>query len=234
VVIPPIAATYSAFGMFAMDVGRNFARSYVARADEVDPARITQLYAEMEAEAADAFTSLGVSADGLRLVRTADMRYLGQFHEVEVPVPDGEIDTVQLAAALEAFHVRHHDLYTFNMPWQRVELLTFRVRATVPGAPLEMPRTAERGSDGAVAIKRHRDCWFDGQLRETPVYDGSKLRSGDTFHGPAIVEETTTTVVVPSSYALTVSPWRDYVLTRDGSASHAVEAAAQLVGAGSR
>ncbi|MEZ4595554.1 MAG: hydantoinase/oxoprolinase family protein [Chloroflexota bacterium] len=37
VVIPPIAATYSAFGMFAMDVGRNYARSYITRAKDLDP-----------------------------------------------------------------------------------------------------------------------------------------------------------------------------------------------------
>ena len=84
VVIPPIAATYSAFGMFAMDVGRNFARSYIVRAGEIDLERVNRLYAEMEAEALAGFTALGVAAESVTFARSADMRYVGQFHEVEV------------------------------------------------------------------------------------------------------------------------------------------------------
>ena len=54
VVVPPIAATYSAFGMFAMDVGRNYARSYITRAKLIDLDRLNALYRDMEAEALEA------------------------------------------------------------------------------------------------------------------------------------------------------------------------------------
>src|SRR5687767_13714913 len=59
VVIPPIAATYSAFGMFAMDVGRNVARYYIARAADLDLDRVNALYADMEAEAHEGFAGMG-------------------------------------------------------------------------------------------------------------------------------------------------------------------------------
>jgi N-methylhydantoinase A len=217
VIIPPIAATYSAFGMFAMDVGRNYARSYISRATDLELARVNDLYRDMEKEAIAGFAALGVPADQVSFSRTADLRYIGQFHEVEVAVPAGALAPADLQAAIENFHLKHAQLYTFNMRWQGVELLTFRLRATTPKAPFELHRIAEGGADAGAALKRRRTCWFDGGAVETPVYDGDLLQAGNAFHGPAIIEETTTTVVIPPAYGCTVDPFRNYVLTRDGS-----------------
>ncbi len=52
----------------------------------------------------------------------------------------------------------------------------------------------------------------DGKEYETPVYDGGKLAAGNKFEGPAIIEEVTTTVVVPVSYNCTVDNIRGYQL----------------------
>ena len=78
----------------------------------------------------------------------------------------------------------------------------------------------------------YRRAWFDGAEVETPVYDGARLRAGDSFHGPAIIEETTTSVIVPGSYACRVDELRNHVLTRDGSAPTAARASAAAAPAG--
>ena len=230
VVIPPIAATYSAFGMFAMDVGRNYARSYITRAKELDVERVNRLYAEMEAEAMAGFTALGVDPGSITFARTADLRYTGQFHEVEVAVPAGTLGAADITTAIDGFHARHEQLYTFNMPWQQVELLTFRLRATTPKAPFELRRIEAGGADAGPALKRRRTAYWEGAPVDTPVYDGALLRAGNEFHGPALIEETTTTVVVPPSYAVRVDEYRNYVMTRDGSATAAAQAETTLVG----
>jgi N-methylhydantoinase A len=49
---------------------------------------------------------------------------------------------------------------------------------------------------------------------ETPVYDGSKLLTGNVIHGPAIIEEPTTTVVIPEGYVTRVDDYKNYVLHR--------------------
>jgi N-methylhydantoinase A len=216
VVVPPIAATYSAFGMFAMDVGRNYARSYIGRATRLDLARVNALYAEMEQEATAAFGEMGVDPESISFSRTADLRYVGQFHEVEVEVPPGDVGEAAIAATIDNFHERHLQLYTFNMTWQAIEFLTYRLRATTPKAPFELTRIDRTQGDVSRALKRHRMVWWDGEGRETPVYDGALLRAGDRFPGPAVIEETTTTVVVPAAYALEVDSYRNYVMTRGG------------------
>ncbi|MGH3223172.1 MAG: hydantoinase/oxoprolinase family protein, partial [Streptosporangiaceae bacterium] len=213
VIIPSIAATYSAFGMFAMDAGRNFARSYIGRADDIDVARVDELYAAMEAQAREGFGALGIPADHIAYQRSADVRYVGQFHEVEVDVPNDDVTKALLDEAVENFHARHDELYTFKMPWKGVEFLTFRLRATTPKAPFELRRIASGGTDANHAVKRRRACWWDGRQVDTPVYDGSRLLSGNQVEGPALIEEVTTSVVIPDGFVCEVDAWRNYQLT---------------------
>jgi N-methylhydantoinase A len=233
VIVPSVASTYSAFGMFAMDVGRNYARSYITRAVDLDEARVEALYEEMEQEAIAAFGEMGYGPEEVSFVRTADLRYIGQFHEVEVEMPTGVADDAAASVkasvfrgtgmrmldaveeAIENFHARHHDLYTFNMPWQGVELLTFRLRATVPRAPFELSRIGAGSPDPSAAQKATRSCWFGGEQVPTPIYDGEALLAGNEIAGPAIIEEKTTTVVVPRGYTARVDGERSYQLTRD-------------------
>jgi len=213
VLVPSVAATYSAFGMFAMDLGRNYARSYIARADGADPDTITKLYDEMEGEALAAFRAMDVPSGAIAFTRTAEMRYTGQFHEVEVEVAGGRLARDDLDDAVQRFHDRHNALYTFQMPWKGVEFLTFRLRATAPRAPFALRRIAAGPPDAATAFKRTRACWFAGRRVETPVYDGARLLAGNRIQGPAVIEEPTTTVVIPKAFSCAVDPWRNYVLS---------------------
>ena len=212
VIVPTIAATYSAFGMFAMDVGRNYARSYIVRADHLDMGRVNQHYQDMQNEALNGFESLGVKPEEGVFHRSCEVRYIGQYHEVEVDVPDGELSEADIETVIQAFHQRHKDLYTFNMHWKGVEFLTFRTRATAPKKPIQMHSSQLGGPDASAAVKGHRQAWFDGQQLNTPVYDGTKLASGNQIQGPAIIEEPTTTVVIPVSYRCTVDNIRGYQL----------------------
>ncbi len=214
VIVPTVAATYSAFGMFAMDMGRNYARSYIARSAQLDLERLNRLYVEMEQEAIDGFAALDVAAEDVSFARSADLRYVGQFHEVEVAVPDGVLTRDAITTTMENFHSKHDQLYTFNMAWQGVEFLTFRLRATTPRAPFELRRIAAAQDDVSSALKRRRTCWFDGEAVDTPVYDGALLGAGHILSGPAIIEETTTTVVIPSRYDCRVDDQKNYILTR--------------------
>ena len=118
VVIPPVAALYSAFGMFAMDIGQDYARSFVARANNIDLAALNRVFEEMEAEALTAFRDHGVDAKNVVLKRTADLRYAGQFHEVEADVANGKLTQREIEAAVAYFGRKHEEMYTFSMAWK--------------------------------------------------------------------------------------------------------------------
>jgi len=215
VVIPPVAALFSAFGMFAMDLGQDFARSYVARAASADIKAIAALYKEMEAEAFESFAVHGIAKKDIKLQRTADMRYIGQFSEVETDINGGAFTKKTLQAGVETFGEKHNALYTFSMPWKGVEILTLRLKASVDKAPFHLPKIKKGKADPSAALKRTRAAWFQGKKVKTPVYNGELVRAGNKIPGPAIIEESTTTVVIPESYTCRVDQHKNYILTRN-------------------
>ncbi|MBO34157.1 MAG: hypothetical protein CMM74_14475 [Rhodospirillaceae bacterium] len=218
VVIPSVASLYSAFGMYAMDIGEDYARSHVRRVDAAEPKEINDLYEEMENEALAAFEIVGVDRKDVKFRRTIDMRYIGQFHEVEVDVDGGDFDSKSLIKATGNFSAKHDELFTFAMPWKGVELLTLRVKATTPNAPFKLPEITSEGTDASSAKKSVRSCYFGNGFIEVQVYDGSKLTADNETPGPAIIEETTTTVVIPENYDCHVNANKNYVLTRRADA----------------
>lgn len=221
VLVPSIAATFSAFGMFAMDIGRNYARSYIASAETADVGKITDLYRQMEEEAAVGLQDMGASVGEVEFVRTVAMRYQGQFSEVEVAFPSGDVTEASVATAVANFHRRHEELYTFQMPWKGTELLTFYLKATVKKAGFQLRQAQAGTSDAEAARKSNRSCVFDGIAIDTPVYDGDLLRAGNRFEGPAVIEEPTTTVVVPPSFVCEVDRQHGYLLTNVSEAGTA-------------
>jgi N-methylhydantoinase A len=214
VVVPPVAALYSAFGMFAMDIGQDYARSFVGRVTSIDLDALNRVYKEMEAEAAKSFQLHGVDPKTITLKRTADMRYVGQFHEVETDMPNGTLDRKAIDEAADLFAKKHEELYTFAMPWKAVEILTLRLKASTPNAPFALPEVDQGSADALAALKRRRVCRFGGFDIDTPIYDGEKILAGNVITGPAIIEETTTTVVIPEAFVCSVDRYKNYVLTR--------------------
>lgn len=217
VVIPRFAATYSAFGMLNMEIGRVFSRSVVSRMKLLDLSRLNELFSEMEAEAHRVLGEIGVSAGEVALRRSIEMRYMGQFHEVEVTdAPLGKIGAEELRGIVTAFHRRHRDLYTFHMPDREVEFLNARLKATARREPLKLAEVPAAEGPVSQALKRSRPVLWSGRngYVETPVYDGDRLGAGHVLDGPAVVEEKTTTVVIPAAYRCHVDGVRNYILSR--------------------
>ncbi|MFQ5922460.1 MAG: hydantoinase/oxoprolinase family protein [Anaerolineales bacterium] len=215
VIIPRYAALYSAFGMFAMDMGREYSRTLIARADKLDLKRIEGLYHELGQQAIADFKESHIEESDLIFSRSAHIRYAGQFHELEVPVPStfnssGDVDTV-----LKAFHARHKELYTFNLPFRGIEFLTFWLKVThARKLDLKVVPLAQGKSNPAAAVKRKRRCLFGKEWIETPCYDGERLLSGNVIPGPGIIEEKVTTVVIPKGFTCTVDASGTYLLKR--------------------
>ena len=172
---------------------------------------IANIYRELEQEAQGSVEKLAEPGTGAVFTRTAEMRYAGQFHEVEVGLRPGPITSDFITEAIQAFHKRHEALYTFAMPWRETEFLTFRLRATVPRANFRIRKIAAGGADASGAIKRERRCMWSGQMIDTPIYPGEILQAGNHLPGPAVIEEQTTTVLIPHNFVGEVDANRNFI-----------------------
>lgn len=214
VIVPNYSSSFCAWSMFTLDIGRDYVRSYIRPLTAADPGEINKLYAEMESEALEELKVFKVTKQNLLIRRSVDVRYSGQYHEIEVDLPLGAITAKDIEKVAEEFHAKHQKLYTFSLPWVPVELRNLRVIAKVAGKKIEVKKIAAGKKDPSAALKRKRLCYFDNEYRETPIYDSEKLKAGNVILGPAVIEVPTTTAVIPGGHQCRVDEYGNYVITR--------------------
>lgn len=212
VVIPRVAALMSAFGMYNLDLGLEFARSWFLDRNLVKPEVLQTLFDEMRGDARNEFFHLGIDPAVLSYVPTVEMRYSGQFTELEVTLAGMEITDRTLDHLVEEFHAKHLQLFNYNLPWLGVEFLTFRLRVTAPRRLMERPPVASGNAVAAIAKRGTRPVLFEDGLRNAQVFDWDVLEPGDVVSGPAVVVDRTTSVLVLPDFNCTVDPFYSLVL----------------------
>jgi N-methylhydantoinase A len=147
-------------------------------------------FAELEARGAAEFQSAGLAGTS---IRSADLRYLGQGYEINVPVgPE----------MLASFHDAHRNRYGHADENRRVEVVNVRVRIVAASETIDFPRQSPDTSGSDHAVLKKREVMFGKEWIDTPVLDRNQLLPGNAFWGPAIVHEySATTVVAPGCKA---------------------------------
>jgi len=180
----------------------------------MNPAAIDDLYAAMEAEGADILVRSGAPRDQVRFERSADLRYVGQFNEVEVSCPEGPVTAASLGALAEAFHQRHEQTFAFAMKGRHIEVIYLRVRAIAPTPPVKLKPIATGGESPEKARKADRRCFFGREhgWQTTPVYAGDAVAGGNNIMGPALIEEAGSTILVPNAARAEVDSFGNYLI----------------------
>jgi N-methylhydantoinase A len=73
------------------------------------------------------------------------------------------------------------------------------------------------GGEQDVPDREARAAWFGGEPVATRVVTGSGLRADDVVDGPAIIEEVTTTIVLPPRSSARVTSVGSYLITTFGA-----------------
>ncbi|MFM7274224.1 MAG: hydantoinase/oxoprolinase family protein, partial [Gammaproteobacteria bacterium] len=178
---------------------------------------VRKLYAEMAAAGKATLKTEHVPASRIEIDYTADVRYVGQFNEVEVPVPsNGRIDAAALEAIAEEFHNRHDSLYGYSMRGAALELINLRITARGRTDKPQQEKLRRKGSGSAHARIGKRKAFFDGRFLEVSVYDGLALQAGNRVPGPAIVVQPTTSIVVPPDFDFLCDDYGNYLMFGKG------------------
>lgn len=199
VVVPPYPGITSALGCLLVDVRHDLFRTYLASADGASVDAVEAEFQKLEAEARERLKAEGMTGDRVQLRRQMDMRYVGQWRSLTVPVstPLG----ANLQGSLDRFHAEHQREYSFSNPEGAVEIYGLRV---VGIGLVEKPEFPKRSAAGILndAIKETRQVYFgeSGGFHTTVIYDRDKMPAGSTFQGPAIIDQMDTTTVVPPDW----------------------------------
>ena len=215
VIYPFGAGVMSAIGFLTAPLAFDFVRSRPFRMEEVDWTAVNALLSEMEN---DGRTKLAeaVGETEITFERVADMRYRKQGFEVPVPLPNGTLGPTDAAGIKEAFEDVYRRLYGHIIPDTPMDVLSWRVVASGPRPDLALP-TAPQGT--GVARKGTRQIFLPGQgLTDAPVYDRYALGPDETLHGPAIIEERESTVVINGPATIRTDQHRNLIVDLgDGS-----------------
>ncbi|WP_273692164.1 hydantoinase B/oxoprolinase family protein [Ketogulonicigenium vulgare] len=197
VIIPQASGAASAFGFLTAPLSFDLVKSApTALAADFDTTAITSAFAALETDGRSKLAAAGVADSDVIIARTADMRLIGQVHEINVPIPAGTFGPATYAEILASFTAVYTARYTKIPEGAELEVLSYRVRASGPTPSLTIEQAGQQSS-GKDALKGHRDCYFGEGFVKTAIYDRYLLTPGAEIAGPAIVEERESTAIIP-------------------------------------
>ena len=196
VIVPTLPGALSAFGILVSDVVKDYSRTVLWRAiDKLPFKRLDQEFAALRRRAQQDFRSEGWPGR-IQNRFSIDVRFRGQGYELNVPYTRG---------LAQAFRREHERRYGYSYPGREIELVTLRLRATVPSSQSRLgrarPGSAVAGQFDGFGLGNRRPekkpVWLDGKKVAAAIYAREALQPGRKFTGPAIITEYSATTVVP-------------------------------------
>ncbi|MGE0715264.1 MAG: hydantoinase/oxoprolinase family protein [Alphaproteobacteria bacterium] len=194
VVFPVGAGVMSALGLLASPLSFEVARSLPSALSELTAERFAASFRALEADATGFLRAAGLADRDITVDRRIDLRYRGQGHEIEVAMPEDDLESA-FATLGERFAERYRAQFGVALVDEALEAVTWKVAATGPEPALpEPPATAAAGD----ACKGARPVYLSesGGYADIPVFDRYRLVPGDTVAGPALIEERESTVLL--------------------------------------
>jgi N-methylhydantoinase A len=199
VVIPGLAAEFSAFGAVASDLKATVEQDVPPGDLYESLPRLNDLLVQLETSArrqldrAEQYLRATARHDPV-VTRTVGLRFYRQIHRIDVPAPPGPVDADVAKSLLAGFRTRYEEMVGPGTARAEtpVEVVTVGVEVVLP-VPLVLPRPRPVAAASPV---RSRPAWFEGETRSCPVFRWHEVGAGQEVDGPAFIESDDTTVVV--------------------------------------
>ena len=197
VLVPANAGVFSAFGLLVAPMKMDLVRTKFVRLADMNWEEIETLLEGMEDSLSSELATAGVASKDIQFRRSADMRYVGQGFEVETELPTPLIAAKQ-SDIERAFADAYAQRFGGQLTAQRVEAVNWRVEGAAPAPETVVANHTRKVASAADAGKRMRPAFFPdlGAFVDTPVMAADTLRFGESYQGPALIEQPGSTVVI--------------------------------------
>jgi N-methylhydantoinase A len=213
IIVPKGAGVGSAIGFLRAPVAYEITRSAAVSLEDFDAAKVNALLASMTKDArAVVDPALGRLRPTIQII--ADCRYVGQGHEIRVPVPAKKLGKTDGAALKAAFEKLYEQVYGLRIPNQEAEAITWSV--TVSSPVLKAKRAAKSPRKAAPKPRSKRTIYDPalGKQVQAPVYWRFDMAPGAAIKGPAIIAEDETSTIVGANFSAAINSLGYIVLER--------------------
>ncbi len=212
VLIPTVAGTLCALGEATADLRYDSIRACPSTLGELDLSTVNQLLLDMKNEGMQALDASDKSLNDIHIEQYAEMKYVDQIHNCDVLMPGGEMNEDKRDELRQCFHQRHEELFTYCETDNEPELVSIRLSVIIKNGHEAQKATTNREAGEQQGRTRLTLLHGNDELTPTPIYGADEIDSSKMIEGPAIVEEFTTTIVVPPGDSLTYYPQGYYLL----------------------
>ena len=198
VICPPSAGVASALGLLMAPARIDRVATVARRLGDMDWRALEIAYTKLEREAGAVIARTVAKRTRLTITRSADMRFVGQGFELVVALPPGPYAAKSTAALRAAFTAVYGKTFGHVPPVGEIEIINIRVAVSAAIGKGELKvASGKRGEVGALKGKRRAWVGARSHFEVLPVYDRYRLAIGAVVRGPAIVEEDSTTLILP-------------------------------------
>jgi N-methylhydantoinase A len=203
VILPRFPGLFSAYGLLIADIQRDWTASFLRPLAQENAHDLLAVIEELKTRAREEFVQAGQSVDRLEFTILLDLRYPGQGFELDMAVDEKRLEDID--AIIGQFHQVHRARYGHAADHERPDVVTVRVRAILPRMQHEKMQTPEPARQKGNVMERgsivHRD----------------DLAQSDRVRGSALIEEETTTLVVPVGWIAYMDELENIRIVREGT-----------------
>lgn len=219
VMVPLYPGLNCALGMLQTNVRHSYLKSEIGSLGGIASDRVSQLFAELEAQARREAEEEGFSPEQMKITRLLDLRYPHQGYSLCVPCAAPFDEPVRKAVKV-AFDTLHDNVYGQNAPNEDPQIVTFRLQSEIATPRLELPDLPRTDGNTARAKKGQRRLYDTAKQKfeYVSVWDRARLLAGDRLDGPAVIEQFDSTTIALAGQTVSVDAKGTLLIEEQGTA----------------
>ena len=210
IIVPNDPGTFSAWGMLQTDIRRDLTVNFYQNFQSLEKEKLLENFNKLKDEAIALLKSENVNENDMSFSLTADMRYIGQEYYVNVDINE----PFDLNEINNNFHKTYEKQYGHSTPEGPSEFINLRLIATGKIKKTDSVKSIE--NDKTIKDSK-RKIIFNQKEYETKIYARHNIRVNESFEGPAVIEESTATTVIPPNYSIIKDEFGNIIITKDKS-----------------
>ena len=208
IIVPNDPGTFSAWGMLQTDIRRDLTGNFYQNFQNLEQKKLLRNYSNLKEEASELLRSENVVEADMNFSLTADMRYIGQEYYVNVEL----IEPFNLEEINKNFHDTYEKQYGHSTPEGPCEFINLRLIALGKIPKSGSIKSVEEETD---ITNTKREVIFNQKAHQTDVLSREKIKINNKFKGPAVIEESTATTVVPPNYNILKDDFGNIIISKD-------------------